>query len=93
MKWLKVIWHHAFPNEPLELYSEIDDDRWEVRKVEVFANSLYGFADKTRSTGETRLSETKLPSLEEIAIDPQFQPVEISASDFEKVWITALHLE
>jgi hypothetical protein len=34
--YLKLIWHHEFIDEPTWLYSELDENRYEVRKVEVF---------------------------------------------------------
>jgi len=36
MEYLKVHWKHDYPNEPVLLYSERDDERREVRKVDVF---------------------------------------------------------
>jgi hypothetical protein len=35
MHYIKVFWKHQHRDEPVELYSELDDGRWEVRKVEV----------------------------------------------------------
>ncbi|WP_421996326.1 DUF6881 domain-containing protein [Reyranella sp.] len=43
MKYIKVRWRHCLPNEPVTLYSEIDEDRWERRKVYVFADGSFGF--------------------------------------------------
>jgi hypothetical protein len=34
MSYLKVKWNRSFPDEPMLLYSELDRERWEVRKVE-----------------------------------------------------------
>ena len=34
MSYLKVKWNRSFPDEPMPLYSELDRERWEVRKVE-----------------------------------------------------------
>jgi hypothetical protein len=34
MKYLKVVWVHDLPGEPVLLYSEVDDEGWEIRKVE-----------------------------------------------------------
>jgi hypothetical protein len=34
MKYLKVKWIHPFPSEPIVLMSELDDERYEIRKVE-----------------------------------------------------------
>jgi hypothetical protein len=34
MSYLKVKWNRSFPDEPMLLYSELDRERWAVRKVE-----------------------------------------------------------
>lgn len=68
------------------LYSELDDNRFEVRKVEVFRDGHLGYADAERSSGGTGLGLVATPSLEEIAQDPQFEPVEIEQAEFEAVW-------
>jgi hypothetical protein len=88
MEFIKVGWLHSHPDEPILLYSELDKDRWETRKVEVFADGRIGFASETEATPvtKTKLSLEPLPTLDEIALDPQFQPVEISKEEFEKVW-------
>ncbi|WP_353885443.1 DUF6881 domain-containing protein [Acinetobacter bereziniae] len=36
MQYLKVEWMHDFLDEPIFLYSELDKNRNELRKVEVF---------------------------------------------------------
>ncbi|MCP4305661.1 MAG: hypothetical protein GY788_12430 [bacterium] len=86
MKYIKVKWIHEFENEPVLLFSEIDTERWEKRKVEVYANGHMDFADTKQETGKTFLGLEPLPSLEQIASDPQFQPVAISEAEFEDVW-------
>jgi hypothetical protein len=43
MKYVKVRWNHALPNEPVVLYSELDDQMWETRKVEVYADGRADF--------------------------------------------------
>ncbi|WP_409566395.1 DUF6881 domain-containing protein [Rhizobium leguminosarum] len=37
MKYIKVKWLHSSPDTPVLLYSELDSDMWEVRKVEAYA--------------------------------------------------------
>lgn len=86
MKYLKVKWVHEFDDEPVLLYSELADDRSEIRKVEVFPNGDYGYAYDGGSKGTTQLSETTLPSEQEIGSDPQFEPVVITADEFRQVW-------
>ena len=57
MQYIRTIWVHDFPDFPVEIYSEIDEERWEVRKVEIFRDGSATYADLTRSTGKTGLSE------------------------------------
>ncbi|MEF2253427.1 DUF6881 domain-containing protein [Ralstonia solanacearum] len=90
MNCLLVKWIHAFPLEPVCIYSEMNSDRWETRKVEIYVDRRRGFSDGTNSVGGSMLSTEPLPSLQEIATDPQFVPVEISQDEFEKIWATAL---
>lgn len=89
MTYIKVIWLHRFENEPVELLSELDADRMEVRKIERFRNGTLAFAGPGIAVGSTQLGEEQVPSLEEIASDPQFQPSEIDPDTFEHAWRTA----
>ena len=77
------------PQEPVELYSEIDSEGWELRKVEVFKDGSMSFASAERATGSSGLSETSIPSIDDIALDPQFRAVEIPADTFEAIWLKA----
>jgi hypothetical protein len=86
MKHLEVDWYHSIPNEPVKLYLELDDQMWEVRKVEVYSDGTAGYADAENGTRGTKLSIEPLPSMDDIASDPQFKPREISAHVFELVW-------
>ncbi len=88
MEYIEVKWIHIHPDEPVFLYSEIDADGWEVRKLEVFADGRVGFADLTEATASTntKLSHEPLPSLTEIASDPQFQPTTITPEEFDRLW-------
>jgi hypothetical protein len=86
VKYILVKWKHSFPGEPIWLYSELDNAYWEVRKVEVFRDGSRGYASATESRGTTRLGEEPVPSLENIATDPQFEPIEITREEFEQVW-------
>lgn len=86
MTYIKVEWIHSHADEPTLLYSELDQGRWEKRKVEVFADGRCGYASSTESAGSTRLGEEPIPQLAEISSDPQFKPVEITKQEFEEVW-------
>jgi ABC-type nitrate/sulfonate/bicarbonate transport system substrate-binding protein len=83
---IRVRWSHDHPDEPVLLYSELDGERWEVRKVEIFRDGSQGYADTIENDGRSLLSEEPIPSLDDIAADPQFQPQTISAEAFEAIW-------
>jgi hypothetical protein len=86
MRYLHVTWRHDNPEDPVELYSELDEGSREVRKVEVFPDGRLGCAGGTGATESTRLGLVPVPPVDEIARDPQFIPQEISKADFERVW-------
>jgi hypothetical protein len=61
----------------------------ERRKVECFRNGALAIAGSEIATGSTHLAESQVPSLRDIASDPQFQPSEIDRDTFERAWRTA----
>lgn len=86
MKYIRVQWLHSNPDEPVWLISELDEERWEVRKVYIFPGGSKGYAVGGEEVGEVGLSEVPIPSLEEIAADPQFISSEITSAEFEVIW-------
>jgi hypothetical protein len=72
------------------LYSELDDARWETRKVEIFRNGKIGYASRTDSGGSTRLGIVPIPPLSIIASAPEFEPAEMTQEEFEEVWRRAI---
>ena len=74
---------------PILLYSELDDERWEVRKVEVFSDGSFGYANRATSRGTTFLGLEPIPTLSEIAANPEFEPVAITKDEFEAIWLRA----
>ena len=68
------------------LLSELDDDRHESRKIEVFKDGRTGYACFQSSSGGTVLGERSIPPDEEIVSDPQFQIEPITLSEFEAEW-------
>jgi hypothetical protein len=87
MRYMYVKWAHKDPGAPVHLYSEIGDDSYERRKVEVYKDGRKGFADASEEVGGTALGVMPVPSLKEIAEQPGFEPKEISAEDFQKIWM------
>lgn len=87
--YLKVVWKHENNDYPIVLYSELSKDRYEIRKVELFASGTLFYAYDGGSSGQTTLGELSLPSLEDIASDSEFEPVEITQREFDEVWSRA----
>ncbi|MGR6914329.1 DUF6881 domain-containing protein [[Actinomadura] parvosata] len=87
MVWyLRVEWHHDFPEEPVALYSEIDDDGYETRKVQLFRDGRLEWADATTETAMTGLSEVPVDSVEEIATQDEFSVAIITKEEYERLW-------
>ena len=89
MTYIQVAWTHSFDDEPVEILSELDDERYEVRKLERFRNGLLTFAGPDGAIGSTVLSEAELPPNAQIAQDPQIQLTSISEEMFERSWRAA----
>jgi hypothetical protein len=86
-RYLHVQWKKPHPGEPSHLYSELDDERYELRKVELFADGRRGFADANEEFGGTRLGEMAVPPLAELAADPDFEAKEIKPDEFQRQWL------
>lgn len=91
MKYLKVAWIHDFDDEPSIIYSEIDDSRFEKRKIEIYKDDSFGLADQNLEFGGTRLGLEPIPEIKEIKIDTQFIPQYISKDEFEETWLEYLN--
>ena len=86
MLYLDVIWKHDDEDEPIRIFSEIDENGYEHRKVEVYRDGKIGYAFAEVEHQGTRLSPEAIPPLEEINRDSQFEAVVIEKADFEKHW-------
>jgi hypothetical protein len=86
VRYIAVEWRHDDPDDPVTLYSELDEEQWEVRKVEVCRDGRCGFADSKIESGGTGLGQLPVPPFNEIVADPQFVLREISPEEFEEVW-------
>ena len=87
MRYLYVKWLHKDPRAPVHLYSEVGDDSYERRKVEIYADGSKGFADGTEEAGGTSLGSMPVPSLAEIAAQPEYEPKAISQEEFQRIWL------
>ena len=85
MSYAKITWRHQNEYDPVEIYTELDDARWEVRRVEVFSDGSQDCASRSRPSGRTFLSPEKFSSFAEIAANPELK------EDFEEMWSKATH--
>ena len=90
MTYIKVQWTHGFQDEPILLYSELDSNKNEIRKVEIYKNGKLGYACENKSVNGTFLSKTEIPLLKDINSDAQFDACEIDKEYFESIWIKAV---
>ncbi len=92
MKYIRLKWNHSNPDEPVWIFSELDEDDREVRKIECFRNGFCDVATATVSSGTAALMTRPLPDLKALARrDPEFEPVEITQEEFEEVWNKRLY--
>ena len=71
------------------LYSELDENRNELRKVEVYRDGRRDFSDGSSSTGNTKLSEEPILPILDINQDAQFEAFSIQQEEFDAVWKNA----
>jgi hypothetical protein len=86
MTYIDVRWHHSSARDPMRLVSELDANRWEIRKLEFFPDGRVGYAGPADATHGTTLSEAPVPSLEDINAQTEFDGHEVDAADFESLW-------
>jgi hypothetical protein len=79
---MRVKWHHAESGEPVDIYSEIGADGYEVRKVNLFPDGHLECADADQETVRTALGVEPVPPIAEINADA----VQITAGEFEAIW-------
>lgn len=85
MTYERVHYHSTNPNSPYLLYSELDDERWEVRKIEVYRDGTVAYADADHEVG-VWLADQTMPTVEETNANPEFEAAEISRETFEAAW-------
>jgi hypothetical protein len=71
---------------PSEIYHELDENRFERRKVEIFEDGSVSWAYQDVEEGSTQLASEAVPSFEEINSNNKFSPEEISLDQFEQIW-------
>ena len=86
-QYIDVLWIHGnYDEDPYRLVSELDSERFEIRKLEYFKNGVVQYADEQMQTGDTYLGLVEVPDLQDINNDSEFEGKEISKELFEKFW-------
>jgi len=91
MRHERVEWFHSFPNEPIVIFQEVNDDSILIRKIEIFSD---GRITATGFTGEFDSDFQKnfpVPPLDEINENPEFSGFKISEDSFNALWKHALN--
>jgi hypothetical protein len=90
MEYLATRWLHEQTDYPVLLYSELADDRYEARTVEIFLDGRVGLAGPDFEHGDTFLGDAPIPTVEEINGLGEFQARVIDRVEFEAIWDLAL---
>jgi hypothetical protein len=84
--FVSVEWRAAGPGQPQTYLDEIDDKRWSVRCIRIFADGTNHAFHGTSYKWRDQMPEAPIPPLAEINVDPQFVARRISKQEFEKIW-------
>ncbi len=90
MPHIKIRSIHTSPDEPVLTFTELDDSRHELRKVEIFWDGSTGYASADARHKDTQLYPEPVPDLLGLAENPESVPEDISAEDFEIAWKRAV---
>ncbi|MCL2682872.1 MAG: hypothetical protein FWE63_05235 [Bacteroidales bacterium] len=93
MKFIKIHWTHSFKDSPEFIYSAIDEEGYEIKKVEVFKSGDYTVYSE--NINSDRLAEGIYPSLEELTFEEKIesmQAFEIDEVEFNEIWSKYLTL-
>ena len=83
MLYYKTIWNHTNDYDPIVMYSAIDEERYETKRLDIFRDGHVAYFD-TRTPME--LSEAPYPSdFDTINATDEFDVSEISSIDFENI--------
>lgn len=86
MTYLKVHWRHDSEKQPVAFYCELDGERMEVRKVELFADGSLHYAYEKGTSGSTLLAPLPMPTIGDLSNSPNYDPSEITREEFEDIW-------
>ena len=89
MTYIKLAWSHESSRFPIEILSELDHERYEVRKIERFRDGRIHIVGPEGAASEDDLAEHPMPSEEVISRQPRLRSLPTSREEFEHIWQSA----
>ena len=86
MTYVWITYHHNEEDEPSEVYSELDENRLEVRKVEFFRNVLSFSYGEERGNFDALSKEPFPEDLRALNVSGEQEARAISRSFFQEIW-------
>jgi hypothetical protein len=89
LKYIKIFWNQEEDEYPIEIYAKLDNDNYEVKRVEFFKNGKVAYADENIENG-TYLSPAQYTDLNEFNVPNGMDDVfatEISEDEFNEAWL------
>lgn len=87
MIYIRMEWKHTDPRYPVVLYAELETERGgKARVVNVYADGRHRFGTYRNGDPRKGMGMGDVPLGVGTANDPQCEPREISAAEFEEVW-------
>jgi len=85
----RLVWIHDFEDQPHFIYSELDKEWYETRKIEVFKDGrMVKVSEDHPECGSTGLAVLPIPSIEETnaITEEKGHAEEISVAEFADLW-------
>jgi len=86
MKYYKIAWKHNLKEEPSLILGEINDNLWEVRRIEFFQDGSFRYTDGYKKVGDIDLAENRMDEKLLNVDGESVRIIYISKSDFENEW-------
>ncbi|MBY0547438.1 MAG: hypothetical protein K2W95_09115 [Candidatus Obscuribacterales bacterium] len=86
MKYIKVRWIHEFDDEPILYFEELDDSRYERRRIEIYRSGVICPMTARELEALGPVDHMPLPEVSDLNRDEDFEAEEITAAEFETQW-------
>lgn len=86
MKYMRTELRETEKGLPRLIFSEIEDNGIELRKIEIYDDGMIGYAFDKIEVGKTALADQIIPTVEEINKDDDIIASYLEREEFEKIW-------